>query len=212
MAELEADPEWRAAEARREALLAEQEAAYAEAEAPLVAALAGAGLEVESVWDLVNRDDDGYADVVTVLVEHLQDESYPDRVREGIARSLSFRKAAPAWPVIAGLYRSTTDSFGLQQGLAVAMAGTVTDETVDELVAEARLRNLLGVSRLATRRSGRDTERRPGRHSAKNTAGSRQDTHRWREPMASLGRQQQPVVATPMCCTPKNAPYAIAVR
>ena len=158
MAELEADPEWRAAEARREALLAEQEAAYAEAEAPLVAALARAGLEVESVWDLVNRDDDGYADVVPVLVEHLQDESYPDRVREGIARSLSFRKAAPAWPVIVGLYRSTTDSFDLQQGLAAAMAGTVTDGTVDELVAEARRPEhgesrfllLLGLRRLRT--------------------------------------------------------------
>lgn len=158
MAELEADPEWRAAEAEREARLAEQEKAYAEAEAPLRAALAGAGLEVESVWDLVNRDDDGYADVVPVLVEHLQGESYPDRVREGIARSLSFRKAAPAWPVIVGLYRSTTDSFDLQQGLAAAMAGTVTEETVDELVAEARrpehgesrLLLLLGLRRLRT--------------------------------------------------------------
>lgn len=93
-----------------------------------------------------------------MLVEHLQDESYPDRVREGIARSLSFRKAAPAWPVIVGLYRSTTDSFDLQQGLAAAMAGTVTDETVDELVAEARrpehgesrLLLLLGLRRLRT--------------------------------------------------------------
>ena len=158
MAELEADPEWRAAEAEREARLAEQEKAYGEAEAPLRAALAGAGLEVESVWDLVNRDDDGYADVVPVLVEHLQDESYPDRVREGIARSLSFRKAAPAWPVIVALYRSTTDSFDLQQGLAVAMAGAVTDETVDELVAESRrpehgesrLLLLLGLRRLRT--------------------------------------------------------------
>ena len=158
MAELEADPEWRATEAEREARLAEQEKAYAEAEAPLRAALSEAGLEVESVWDLVNRDDDGYADVVPVLVEHLQDESYPDCVREGIARSLSFRKAAPAWPVIVGLYRSTTDSFDLQQGLAAAMAGTVTDETVDELVAEARrpehgesrLLLLLGLRRLRT--------------------------------------------------------------
>ena len=60
--------------------------------------------------------------------------------------------------MIVGLYRSTTDSFGLQQGLAVAMAGTVTDETVDELVAEARrpahgesrFLLLLGLRRLRT--------------------------------------------------------------
>jgi hypothetical protein len=158
MKELEAEPEWRAAQAEKERRVAEQEEWYADREAPVVAALAEAGVEVESVWDLVNRKDDHYADAVPVLVEHLQDESYPDRVREGIARSLSFRKAAPAWPVIVELYRSTTESFDLQQGLAAAMAGTVTDETVDELVAEAhreehgesRLLLLLGLKRLRT--------------------------------------------------------------
>jgi hypothetical protein len=161
MEELQADPEWRAAQAEKERRVAEQEAWYAEKEAPVVAALAEVGVEVESVWDLVNRKDDHYADAVPVLVEHLQDEYYPDRVREGIARSLSFRRAAPAWPAIVELYRSTTDSFDLQQGLAVAMAGTVTDETVDELVAEAhreehgesRLLLLLGLKRLRTRKA-----------------------------------------------------------
>ena len=161
MKELEADPEWRAAQAERERRDAEQEEWYAEKEAPVVAALAEIGVEVRSVWDLVNRKDDDYADSVPVLVEHLQDESYPDRVREGIARSLSFRKAAPAWPAIVELYRSTTDSVDLQQGLAVAMAGTVTDATVDELVAEAhreehgesRLILLLGLKRLRTRKA-----------------------------------------------------------
>lgn len=161
MEELHADPEWRAAQAERERRDAEQEEWYAEKEAPVVAALAEVGVEVQSVWDLVNRKDDHYADAVPVLVEHLQDESYPDRVREGIARSLSFRKAAPAWPAIVELYRSTTDSFDLQQGLAVAMAGTVTDATVDELVAEAhreehgesRLILLLGLKRLRTRKA-----------------------------------------------------------
>jgi len=158
MEELQADPEWRASQAEKERRDAEQDEWYAEQEAPVVAALAEVGVEVESVWDLVNRKDDHYADAVPVLVEHLQDESYPDRVREGIARSLSFRKAAPAWPVIIELYRSTTESFDLQQGLAAAMAGTVTDETVDELVAEAhreehgesRLLLLLGLKRLRT--------------------------------------------------------------
>ena len=32
--------------------------------------------------------------------ELVEDDSYPDRLREGIAQSLSFRKAAPAWPAI----------------------------------------------------------------------------------------------------------------
>ena len=156
MKELEADPEYQAAQAEQERDIARQESAYAEAEAPLVAALRGVGVEVDSVWDLVNDPSDHYAEAVPVLEKHLQDESYPDRVRDGIARSLSFRKAAPAWPTLVALYRSTTDSFGLQQGLAAAMAGTVTDETVDELVAEARREEhgesrpilLLGLKRL----------------------------------------------------------------
>lgn len=155
MKELEADPEWRAAQAEQEHRIAEQEKRYAEAQAPLVQALAEVGVEVESVWDLVNTSDD-YSEAIPVLEEHLKDDSYPDRIREGIARSLSFRKAAPVWPTIVDLYRSTTDSFDLQQGLAVAMAGTVTDETVDELVTEAqraehgesRLLLLLGLRRL----------------------------------------------------------------
>lgn len=166
MRELEADPEWRAAEAEKERRIAEQDERYAEQEAPVVAALAEVGVEVESVWDLVNRKDDHYADAVPVLVEHLQDESYPDRVREGIARSLSFRKAAPAWPVIVELYRSTTGSFDLQQGLAVAMAGMVTDERVDQLVAEAhreehgesRFLLLLGLKRLRTSKARKALE------------------------------------------------------
>lgn len=138
MKELEADPEYQAAQAEQERELARREAAYAAAEAPLVKALADAGVEVDSIWDLVNDPSDDYAEAVPLLEEHLKDVAYPDRVREGIARSLSFRKAAPAWPTLVDLYRSTTDSFGLQQGLAAAMAGTVTDDTVDELVAEAR--------------------------------------------------------------------------
>ena len=105
----------------------------------------------------VNRKDDHYADAVPVLVEHLQDDSYPDRVREGIARSLSFRKAAPAWPAIVELYRSTAPTLRPPTGTGGGDgAGAVTDETVDELVAEAhreehgesRLLLLLGLERL----------------------------------------------------------------
>ena len=146
MKELEADHDYQAAIAARDRELAQVEEELSRAEQPVVQALAGVGVEVQSVWDLVNTSSD-YSQAVPVLEGHLQDASYPDRVREGIARSLSFRKAASAWPTIIGLYRSTTDSFDLQQGLAVAMAGTVTAETIDDLVAEVR-RDVHGESRL----------------------------------------------------------------
>lgn len=155
MKELEADQDYQAATAERHRKLAQVEEELSRAEQPMVQALAEVGVEVQSVWDLVNTASD-YSQAVPVLEEHLRDASYPDRVREGIARSLSFRKAASAWPTIIGLYRSTTDSFDLQQGLAVAMAGTVTEETIDELVTEARREEhgesrsllLLGLKRL----------------------------------------------------------------
>jgi hypothetical protein len=155
MKELEADQGYQAATAERDRALAQVEEELSRAEQPVVQALAEVGVEVESVWDLVNTKAD-YSQAVPVLEEHLQDASYPDRIREGIARALSFRRAASAWPTIVGLYRSTTDSFDLQQGLAVAMAGTVTEETIDELVTEARREDhgesrillLLGLQRL----------------------------------------------------------------
>lgn len=158
MAELEADDGYQAARRAADAELAAREEHLSAAEQPLVDALSEVGVQVSSVWDLVNTTDD-YAVAVPVLVEHLQDESYPDRVREGIARALSFRAAAPAWPAVLPLYRSTTHSDDLQTGLAVALAGMVTDETVDELVAEyrdeehgeARSLLLLGLRRLRTR-------------------------------------------------------------
>ena len=146
MKELESDQDYRAAVAERDRKLAQVEQELSRAEQPVVRALSEVGVQVESVWDLVNTSSD-YSGAVPVLEDHLRDASYPDRVREGIARSLSFPKAAAAWPTIIDLYRSTTDSFDLQQGLAAAMAGTVTEATLDELVTEAR-RDAHGESRL----------------------------------------------------------------
>jgi len=146
MKELEGDPEYQAATAERDRRTTEAEDELSQAEQPLVQELADVGVDVESVWDLVNTSTD-YSAAVPVLEKHLQDATYPDRVREGIARSLSFSSAASAWPTIVDLYRSTTGSFDLQQGLAVAMAGTVTAETLDELLTEAR-REEHGESRL----------------------------------------------------------------
>jgi hypothetical protein len=49
---------------------------YASAETPVVADLRAAGINVESVWDLVN-DKDTYAPALPILLNHLQ-RSYPD--------------------------------------------------------------------------------------------------------------------------------------
>jgi hypothetical protein len=96
MAELEADPEYQAAHRERERLWAEREAMLSADEVPLIDALRAVGVEVESVWDLVNRPND-YQVAYPVLVEHLH-RPYHEMTREGIARALIVADAADvAW-------------------------------------------------------------------------------------------------------------------
>src|SRR5262245_58972797 len=88
MAQLARDTAFQAAAAAREAELQERVSAYRDAEQPIVADLRGAGLHVESVWDLVNTAEP-YPDALPVLMEHLERGGYPDRVMEGLGRALA---------------------------------------------------------------------------------------------------------------------------
>lgn len=62
-------------------------------QAGLVEELASNGVEVDSVWDLVNREND-YDSVVPLLVHHLL-KGYSPRTLEGILRALRVRTACP---------------------------------------------------------------------------------------------------------------------
>ena len=54
-------------------------------------ALAMIGIEVQSIYDLVNTKDD-YAQAVPILLEWLSKAQH-DRIKEGVARALTFKKA-----------------------------------------------------------------------------------------------------------------------
>ncbi len=135
MAEFEKDPAFVERRRQREEERRRAEEADARAEAPLVEELRKAGVSVGSVWDLVNTTNT-HAQSLPVLLDHLQ-RSYPDAVREGIARAMAVPGAKFAWPVLVTLYRQETGR-RTKDGLAVAIANVADDETIDELVALAR--------------------------------------------------------------------------
>ena len=101
MAELEADPEW---VTRRKAKDDEFEKLDEECrsdEAELLTELKEIGINVESVWDLVNNGSHSvlnhkplgsYERAYPILVRHL-DVTHHSRIREGIIRSLSEKAA-----------------------------------------------------------------------------------------------------------------------
>jgi hypothetical protein len=137
MAELEADPEWVAARAREEAERQKVAAELARAEAPLVAALRGAGYPVESVWDLANTRE-RYPAAVPILIEHLQ-RPYPGEIRDGIARALAIPEAKFAHHLLVRLWREEPDEpRTAKQGLAVALAVTAFPEHLDEVIELVR--------------------------------------------------------------------------
>jgi hypothetical protein len=136
IAELKSDRVWLAAREEEERELRRKQAEWRQAEAPLVDELREAGFHVDSAWDLVNMSTP-YPEALPILLEHLQ-RPYPDRVREGIARALAVRDAKLGWDTLTRLYRQEKAGTDAKDGLAAALAATVTSETVDELIGLVR--------------------------------------------------------------------------
>src|SRR5690242_13923443 len=88
MARLQNDPEYQrkvqAAEAERQVRVQ----ALRLAEQPIVADLRAVGIQVDSVWDLVNTSDP-YPAALPILMEHLEGGGYPERVMESLGRALA---------------------------------------------------------------------------------------------------------------------------
>jgi hypothetical protein len=135
MAKLERDPAFLAMRARKEEDHRTREREAQQAEAPLVQDLRSAGLQVDSVWDLVNASHRSAA-AVPILLAHLQ-RPYPPAIREGVARALAVPEAVVAWRLLVGLYREESDP-RLREAFAVALAGCANRETLADLISLAR--------------------------------------------------------------------------
>ncbi len=139
MAKLDADPGF----VERRALLDEEhqkrEEELATAEAPLVEALLEAGARVTSVWALVP----GYSsvtpkpapfpEVLPLLLDHLSG-SYPEPIREGIARALGAPEAKFAWPDLIQLFK-VEQSKRVKDGLAAAIAAVADSEVISDVIS-----------------------------------------------------------------------------
>lgn len=132
MAQLEKDLDYarktRASEAERQ----QRVQALREAEQPIIAELRGAGVQVNSVWDLVNTSEP-YPDALPVLLRHLEVGGYPDRVMESLGRALAVKPAVAVWDTLRRLY-VTAEGPGQREGLAVALAASATSKQFAALV------------------------------------------------------------------------------
>jgi len=129
---LRSDPAYRAQTAAVEAERQERARELRRAEQPIVADLRAAGVDVESVWDLVNSSDP-YPDALPILLNHLLRGGYPDRVMEGLGRALAVKPAATVWYTLRELYMKA-EGRGGEEGLAVALAASATPDHIDALI------------------------------------------------------------------------------
>lgn len=132
MARLQNDPEYQRKMQEQEAELQARVRELTRAEQPIVADLRSVGLEVESVWDLVNTSVP-YPEALPVLLKHLQIGGYPDRVMDSLARALAVKPAVFAWDQLRELYLKATGR-GEQEGLAVALTASATKDHLEALI------------------------------------------------------------------------------
>ena len=145
LAQLERDPVFVEQRQRREEAVADAEADDRRAQTRLLHELEHVGLRVTSVWELVERGQSASAQAIPILFAHLQ-EPYNDTIREGIARALAVECAAPIWHVLRRSFQAES-SDRVKDGLAIALANSVDDRSLPDLVALLR-NSSLGSSRI----------------------------------------------------------------
>lgn len=132
MEQLAQDRAFQERKAAREAELQERVGGLRQAEQPILADLRQAGVDVSSVWDLVNTSEP-YAKALPVLLEHLERGGYPDRVMESLGRALAVKPSVAYWNRLKACYLAPRGS-GEEDGAAVALAASATPAHLDDLI------------------------------------------------------------------------------
>ena len=150
--QLESDPDYVSQRNKQEAQQKEIEVRLRAEETPLLTALADVGVQVNSVWDLVNSKTD-YASAIPVLVKHLR-LSYHPKIREGIARALTVKQAhGIAGKVILDELKSPKEKnrevrWALANALSKIADASMIDE-INAMIADARYEDVRGILKLA---------------------------------------------------------------
>jgi len=129
---LREDPEYRARVEAAEAERRERRDGLRLAERPIVQDLVEAGVDVSSVWDLVNSSEP-YPRALQILLAHLERGGYPDRVMESLGRALAVKPANEFWPRLKARYLEPRGP-GEEDGAAVALAACATVSQLGELI------------------------------------------------------------------------------
>lgn len=127
------DPEYRAQVEAVEAERSERLRMLREAQQPILADLHAVGLEINSVWDLVNTSVP-YPAALPVLLKHLERGGYPERVMEGLGRALAVKPAVVFWERLKARWLGARDP-GEEDGAAVALAASATKAQLDDLLS-----------------------------------------------------------------------------
>ena len=122
MEKLSKDKDYQARIEQRNKQIKERKDSYNKEQKELLSDLKNVGLEVKSVWDLVNTGEP-YPAAIPVLLKHLRG-SYSDRTKEGIARALAVPEAKHAWDIILEEFDKNPDltSLGSKWGLGCALS------------------------------------------------------------------------------------------
>ncbi len=134
MAQLAADPAYRAQEAERVARQERRDAAIREDERELVDELRRCGVTVDGVWDLIGASE-LTADAVSLLIDHLVRPHEP-AIHEGIARALAGVPAADRARTSTGLRDAlaTERVEHVRDAICLAIGELAGPDDLDELV------------------------------------------------------------------------------
>ena len=130
MDQLRDDAEFQSQKKARDEALDARVAEWREAARPVVEALQTVGVEVSSVWDLVNTSAP-YPEAISVLLEHFVGD-YPGRVIEGISRALAVREG---WSPILRVFEASSDptALGAKWGMACALSVLGDDSVLSDV-------------------------------------------------------------------------------
>jgi len=141
MAKLNADPEFVAARAAKEAEHQARVSALRVEVSPVLEELRAVGCLVSSASDLMKPpypDAAPWPESLPVLLGHLQRDGYSADARELLARALAVPETkALGWDVLTGLYVSEPEC-RVRDGLAAAIAAAADDEVIGDVIALAR--------------------------------------------------------------------------
>ena len=135
MAELQSDPKYVAARRAEEEARSLRAAELRRSERPLIEDLGAVGIQVRSVWDLVNLSVD-FDQALPVLLDHLNRE-YPEAITDGIARALAVPESIRWWRVLVDKYR-VEERRRAKGGLAVAISACANESVLTEVIELVR--------------------------------------------------------------------------